>query len=82
MKPFSKRLGLLTFGILLLHNIAHPHKAACTQALLEQSNWELFDYPPYSPDLALSNYHVFAYPKNLLGSQCFNSNELMEGVKM
>jgi hypothetical protein len=44
---------------------------------------ELFDHPPYSPDLATSDYHLFTYLKNLLGSQRFNSNEeLMEGVKM
>jgi hypothetical protein len=45
-------------------------------------NWELFDHPPYSPDLALSYYYLFIYLKNWLGSQCFNKNELMEGVKM
>jgi hypothetical protein len=36
----------------------------------------LFDHPPYSPDLALSVYHL------LLGSQRISNNEeLMEGVK-
>jgi hypothetical protein len=47
-------------------------------------NWELFDHPPYSPDLAPSDYHLFirTYLKNWLGSQRFNNNqELMEGVK-
>jgi hypothetical protein len=40
------------------------------------------DHPPYSPVLALSNYHLFTYLKNWLGSQFFNSNEeVMEGVK-
>jgi hypothetical protein len=43
----------------------------------------LFDHPPYSPDLAPSNYHLFIYLKNWLGLQCFNNEEeLMEGVKM
>jgi hypothetical protein len=32
--------------------------------MLEHFNWELFDHPPYSPDLALSNYHLFTYLKN------------------
>jgi histone-lysine N-methyltransferase SETMAR len=44
-------------------------------------SWELFDYPPYSPDLAPSDYYLFTYLKNRLGSQRFNNNELMEGVK-
>jgi hypothetical protein len=44
--------------------------------MLEHLNWELFDRPPYSPDLAPSEYHL----KNWLRSQRFNNNEeLMEG---
>jgi hypothetical protein len=43
----------------------------------------LFDHPPYSPDLAPSDCHLFTYLKNWLRSQHFNNNEeLMEGVKM
>jgi hypothetical protein len=42
----------------------------------------LFDHPPYSPDLAPSDYHLFTYLKNWLRSQLFNNNEeFMEGVK-
>jgi hypothetical protein len=52
--------------------------AAHTRALLEHFNWKLFDHRPYSPDLAPSDYHL----KNWLGSQRFNNNEFMEGVKM
>jgi hypothetical protein len=57
------------------------YTADCTWALLEHFNWELFDYLPYSPDLAPNNYHLFTYLKNWLWSQRFNSNELVEGVK-
>jgi hypothetical protein len=49
---------------------------------LEHFNWELFDHAPYSPDLAPSNYHLFTYLKNRLGSQRFSNDKLMEGVKM
>jgi histone-lysine N-methyltransferase SETMAR len=43
-------------------------------------NWELFDHPPYSPDLAPNDYHLFTDLKNWLRSQRFNNNEeLMEG---
>jgi hypothetical protein len=47
------------------------------QLALEHFNWELFDHPPYSPDFAPSYCHL----KNWLGSQNFNNEELMEGVK-
>jgi hypothetical protein len=51
--------------------------------LLQHFNWELFDHPLYSSDLGSSNYHLFTYLKNWLGSQHFNNNEeSVEGVKM
>jgi transposase len=66
----------------LLHDNARPHIAACTQAQLEHFNWELFDHPPYSPDLAPSDCHLFKYLKKQLGSQRFNSNDnFIGGVK-
>jgi histone-lysine N-methyltransferase SETMAR len=79
----KKRSGMLTSSVVLLHDNACPHVAAWTRALLEHFNWELFDHPHYSPDLAPNDYHLFTYPKNWLGSQRFNSNEeLTEGVEM
>jgi hypothetical protein len=53
------------------------HAATRTQTLLEEFDWELFDYPTYSLDLAPRDYL-----KNSLGSQRFNKNKLMEVVKM
>jgi hypothetical protein len=47
-----------------LYDNVHPHAATCTGALLKHFNWELFDRPPNNPDLAVSNYHPFTYPKN------------------
>jgi hypothetical protein len=47
------------------------------------STGELFDQPPYSPDLAPSDYHLLTYLSDWFGSQHFSNNEeLMEGVKM
>jgi histone-lysine N-methyltransferase SETMAR len=74
---------MLKSGAVLFHDNVYPHTAACIPALLEHFNWELFDHPPLSPDLALSDYHLFTYLKNWLRSQRFSDNEeLMEGVKM
>jgi transposase len=75
-------MGMLTSGVMFLHDNASPHKAARTRPLLEHFNWELSDHPPYSPDLTPSDYHLFNYLKNWFRSQRFNNNEeLMEGVK-
>jgi histone-lysine N-methyltransferase SETMAR len=79
----NERSGMLTFGVVLLHDNACPHTAARTRALLEHFNRELYDHPPYSPDLTLSNYHLFIYLKNWLRPQHFSNNEeFMESVKM
>jgi hypothetical protein len=72
---------MLTSGVGLLHASACSHTAARTQALLGHFNWELSDHPAYSPDLMQSNHPLFIYLKNWLGSQSFNNNEFMEGVK-
>jgi transposase len=77
----NKRHGMLTYGVVLLHDTARPHTAACIRELLENFSWELFGQPPYTPYLTLSHYHVFIYLKNWLGSQHFSNNdELVEGV--
>jgi histone-lysine N-methyltransferase SETMAR len=57
---------MLTYGVVLLYDNVRPHMstAARTRVLLEQFNWELFDRPPYTPDLAPSNCHLFTYLKN------------------
>jgi transposase len=74
---------MLTSGVVVLHDNARLHTAACTRALLEHFNWELLDHPPYSPDLAPIDYYLFTYLKNWLRLQCFSSSEeLMEGVKV
>jgi histone-lysine N-methyltransferase SETMAR len=75
----NKRRGMLTSSVVLLHDNARPHMAARTRTLLEQFNWELFDHPPYSPDLAPSDYHLLMHMKNWLRSQCFNNNEELKG---
>jgi hypothetical protein len=70
---------MLTKGV-LLHDNARPHTAAHINALIKLFNWETFDHPPYSPDLAQSDYHLFT-KMVWLATQHFHTNEeLMDGV--
>jgi transposase len=72
---------MLTKGVVLLHDNAWSHTTAHTNALIKLFNWEIFDHPPYSPDLAPINYHLFTKMKVWLATQCFHTNkELMDGV--
>jgi hypothetical protein len=44
-------------------------------------SWEIFDHPPYGPDLAPSDYRLFTKTKVWLATQRFHTDkELMDGV--
>ena len=74
---------MLTKGVVLQHDDARRHTAAHTNALIKLFNWEIFDHPPYSPDLAPSDYHLFTKMKVWLANQRFHTNEeLMDGVNI
>ena len=77
----NKRQGMLSKGVVLLHDKERPHTTTCTNALIKLFGWEIFDYPPYSPDLSPSDYHLFSKMKVWLSTQRFHTNEeLMDGV--
>ncbi|KAJ4437507.1 hypothetical protein ANN_17652 [Periplaneta americana] len=50
--------------------------------VLTEFGWELFDHPPYSPDLAPSDFHVFLHLKKFLssGEHFGNDEELKTSV--
>ena len=77
----NKRHGMLTKGIILLHDNASSHTAARINASIKLFNWDIFDHPPYSPELTPSVYHFFTKMKVWLATQHFHTNEdLMDGV--
>lgn len=77
VKPaiLSKRRGLQTKGVLFLQDNARPHKAYDTLDTIERLNWEVLPHPPYSPDLAPSDFHLFGPMKEFLRGKRFENNE-------
>ena len=71
----NKRRGLLSTSILLLHDNARPHFAAQTQDLVTSFRWKQMDYPPYSPDLSPSDFHLFLHVKKFLGGKRFDGDD-------
>jgi len=61
--------------VVLLHDNARVHVSRQTTAKLEEFGWDIFGHPPYSPDLAPSDYHMFPALKKHLGRQKFASDE-------
>ena len=62
----SKCRGLLSKGDVLLNDNAGPHTAAHTAETLQKLKFEVMAHLPYSPDLALSDYHFFGTLKEAL----------------
>jgi histone-lysine N-methyltransferase SETMAR len=67
--------GLLSSGVMLLHDNARPYVAARTQAMLREFGWEVFEHPAYSQDLAPSDFHLFPKLKEFLSGRRFKSDE-------
>jgi len=67
----GKRRGKVTKGVLVLHNNAPPHRALATQKKLAYLGFQCLDHPPYSPDLAPSDYHLFPGLKKTIESSPF-----------
>ena len=55
----EKRRGKLAAGVLLLHDNAPVHKSRVAQAAIRECKFEQLNHPPYSPDLAPSDYYLF-----------------------
>ena len=58
-----KRPQMSDKRVLLLHDNTRPHTAHATVNLLERWGWEILQDPPYSPDLAPSDFHLFPNTK-------------------
>lgn len=60
--------------VILQHDKAPSHTTKLVKNSLAALNWEI-SHPPYSPDLALSNYHLFASMGHSLAEQSFANFE-------
>ena len=56
-------------GVVFHQDNARPHTARITCAKIEELGWEKIPHPPYSPDLAPSDYHLFRSLQNYLSRE-------------
>ena len=64
--------------VILQHDNAPAHKAKPVQDTIKALGWELLPHPPYSPDLAPSDYYLFSSMGHALAEQHFDSYEEVE----
>lgn len=67
----DKRRNINADNVKLLHDNARPHIAASVRRKIERFGWEVLQHPPYSPDLAPSDFHLFGPMKKFLAGQRF-----------
>ena len=77
----EKRRGKLAAGVLLLQDNALSHTSQVATVTARECGFEPLPHPPYSPDLAPSDYFLFPKLKSFLRGKVFETdNDVMCAV--
>jgi transposase len=60
--------------VILQHDNARTHTANITKAAIQELDWKILPHPPYYPDPAPSDYHLFLSLSNDLRGVSFNND--------
>lgn len=75
IKIAEKRPHLAKKKVLFHQDNAPCHKSMKTMAKMHELGYELLPHPPYSPDLAPSDFFLFSDLKRMLAGKKFKTNE-------
>ncbi|PRD38269.1 UNVERIFIED_CONTAM: Histone-lysine N-methyltransferase SETMAR [Trichonephila clavipes] len=70
----NKRPGLLTEGVVLLHDNARSHVSRITHVELDKFKLKQLDHLPYHPGMSPCDFHAFGPLKKHLKGRYFNSD--------
>ena len=77
----SKRPGMLSGGIILLHDNARPHTGNLLMDKFQRFDWKTL-HPPYSPDFLPRDFHIFGdLKKDIRGRRFHSDKEVKEWVR-
>lgn len=62
-------------GVLFHQDNARPHVSLKTRQKLLSFRWEVLPHPPYSPDIAPSDFHLFRSLENFLQGKSYSSED-------
>ena len=71
----KKRWRKLIEGMLLHHDNAPTHTSNVAIATIHECGFELLSHPPYSPDVAPSDFHLFRHLKDSLRGWAFEDDD-------
>ena len=60
---------------MLLHDTARPHLARITREKIFDLDFSVLPHELYSPDLALSNFHIFRFLQNARNDKKFSKED-------
>ena len=70
----EKRSGLAIRNNIVFHqDNARPHVSMSTRQKLLELGWDVLPHPPYSPDIAPSDFHLFRSLQNFLNGKNFEN---------
>lgn len=69
------RRGMHSGGVILFHNNAKTHSASESEQLKKTFGWKQMNQPPYSSDLAPSDFNLYFRLKLFFNSSRFENNE-------
>ena len=80
LKKFKARIrrvrsALEMSKVLLQHKNARPHISLKPREVINSFGWTTISHPPYLPDLAPSDFHLFGPLKESLRGRHFSSDE-------
>ena len=73
-----KKRGIQQDKIYFQHDNTRPHTAELVKTKLEGLGWKVLIHPPYSPDLASSDYHLFHSLSNDLKGKKFQNEKALK----
>ena len=76
----NKRRDLQSKGAIFHQDNARPHTANRTLEKIDTLSWELLTHPAYSPDLALSDFHLLGLLKNNMRGKHFTTDDDVIGA--
>lgn len=69
-------------GVTFHQDNARPHTSKITSKKIKDLGWEVMEHPPYSPDIAPTDFHLFRSLQHFLCEKRFqNEDEIKEGIK-
>ena len=67
--------GKLTCGVLLLQDNSPAHTSQVAMTAATECGFEILPHPPYSPDMAPSDFYLFPKLKSYLRGTQYGSNK-------